>query len=275
MPDCGLDLGGEGANGVRRDRHVPPAKECLALLGGDPLHDRLARPAPRRILRQKGRAHAVGPHRGQSYPKLRALLCKKIVGHLNQYAGPVARLRVGAAGAPMPQIDEHLEPLFDDGVGLGAVDIGHQAHAARRVLEPWVVQTLLGGSGQMLELVLARHQEVAAAPFFNVAYRVRLPRDRAVRPWPMRLRPAARGESLPKGSIGHVPRPSRDHADSGLGVCPTAGPMQRTNLEAAIIVSINDGVNSPIGSGFHYVLTGIPHIKLPGSRQRTHARREP
>ena len=62
---------------------------------------------------------------------------------LDQDAGAVARLRIAAASAAMRQVDQDLDAFADDFVGLFAVQIDDEAHAAGVVLVLGVVQPLL------------------------------------------------------------------------------------------------------------------------------------
>src|SRR5262249_54043498 len=59
----------------------------------------------------------------------------------DQAAGAVAHQRVGADRAAMVQVDENLQPASDDIVRLSALDVDHEAHAARVVLVARIVQS--------------------------------------------------------------------------------------------------------------------------------------
>jgi hypothetical protein len=61
---------------------------------------------------------------------------------LNHAACAVADQRIGADGAAMVEIDQDAQALMDDVVGPVALDIGHEADAARVVLVAWVVKSL-------------------------------------------------------------------------------------------------------------------------------------
>ena len=139
LPDGGPHPGGQDADGVRRNRHVSPAQQRMALLLDDTADDLLAPPALCGVPGQEDHAHAVGAARGQGDAQSVALIGEEVVGHLDQESCAVSRLRVGATGAPVAQVDQHLQPLGDDPVGLDALDIGHEAHAAGVVLEAGVV----------------------------------------------------------------------------------------------------------------------------------------
>jgi hypothetical protein len=43
----------------------------------------------------------------------------------------------------MIQVAQHLEGLLQDAMGLAALDVHHETHAAGLVFEPWIVKTLL------------------------------------------------------------------------------------------------------------------------------------
>ena len=64
------------------------------------------------------------------------------IGNLDQDAGAVAHQRIGAHRAAMVEIDQKLQALADDLMGLGALDVGDKADAARVMLVARVVKTL-------------------------------------------------------------------------------------------------------------------------------------
>ena len=65
------------------------------------------------------------------------------MGQLHEDAGAVAGGLLRAAGAPVVEVDEDVDALLDDVVRGHVVEVGHEADAARVVLEPGVVETRL------------------------------------------------------------------------------------------------------------------------------------
>ncbi len=64
--------------------------------------------------------------------------------HLHQDSGAVASERIAATGAAVGEVFEHLEPLTNDRVALGAVHVDDKSHAAGIVLVGGIVEALLG-----------------------------------------------------------------------------------------------------------------------------------
>ena len=62
---------------------------------------------------------------------------------LDQDSGAVARFRVASARAPMSQVDEDLQSLFNDVVRLLALNINDKPDATGIVFVAWIVETLL------------------------------------------------------------------------------------------------------------------------------------
>jgi hypothetical protein len=62
---------------------------------------------------------------------------------LNQDSGAIARFRIAAACAAMGEVDEDLQPFFDDIVRLLAFDIDDETDATGIVLVSRIVETLL------------------------------------------------------------------------------------------------------------------------------------
>jgi hypothetical protein len=78
----------------------------------------------------------------QGDPELRALAEEEGVGLLHQDASAVPALRLRAACTTVVKVGEDLHPEADDLVGSDVVEIGHEPHAARVVLEAGVIETL-------------------------------------------------------------------------------------------------------------------------------------
>ena len=62
--------------------------------------------------------------------------------HLQQQPGAVTGFRIAAACAAMGEVNQYLEPLLDNVVGLAALDVGDKADTASIVLVPRIVETL-------------------------------------------------------------------------------------------------------------------------------------
>ena len=73
------------------------------------------------------------------------------MGHLEQDAGAVAGVGLAAARAAMVEVFQHLNRLLQDLVRLPPFDIDNKADATGVVLEPRIVQALLGRQPQPLE----------------------------------------------------------------------------------------------------------------------------
>ena len=67
-------------------------------------------------------------------------LAQEVVGKLDQDAGAVAGVHLGAAGAAVLQRVEHLEGALYGGVRGPAGQVGDRADAAGVVLEGWVIE---------------------------------------------------------------------------------------------------------------------------------------
>ena len=127
------------ARGVGGD--LAPAEQALSL-GGDVVFQQPDREVARvGILRQKAHRHRIVPGRRQRQVVLLGPVAQQRVRHLDQAAGAVAYQRVSAHRAAMIQVDQDLQPTFDDVVRLSAFDVDHEAHAARVMLVARIVQS--------------------------------------------------------------------------------------------------------------------------------------
>jgi hypothetical protein len=139
-----LDLAVSPSIGVV-DRHRAPAEHGLAL-GLDDLLEALLQPAALDpVARQEDEAAAVLAGGGQRDARLLADLLEEGVRHLQQHAGAVAGVGLGAGCAAVVQVLQDLDRLLQDLVRLAALDVDHEADAAGVVLEPRVVEALLRG----------------------------------------------------------------------------------------------------------------------------------
>ena len=131
------------ADGVAVDRRIAPAEDREPFFADDALEDAFAlagagaAPPGRNTM-----PTPYSPGAGSVKPSLARLAREKFVRDLNQQPGAVAGFRIAAAGAAVRQIDEDLNALFDNVVGLLALDVGHKADAAGIVLLVRVVESL-------------------------------------------------------------------------------------------------------------------------------------
>jgi hypothetical protein len=144
--DVRLGADRAGPQGVVVGGHVPPAQRPLAFLVHERVEEGLDLFALDEVARQEDETGPVLPGRGQDDPQPGALAAQERVGHLEQDARAVARVRLAAAGAPVQEVLEHGERLDDDVVGLPPLHVHDEADAAGVVLLPRVVESL-GGRG--------------------------------------------------------------------------------------------------------------------------------
>src|SRR6185437_340565 len=114
-------------------------------------------------------------------------LAQQQIGDLDQAARAVAHRRVRAHGTAMIEVNQELQPLRDDLVGLLALDIGHKAHAAGVVLVRGVVKPLLFG----------RRDAGICHLLFTPSYRQYYLRGRA---WLERMLPLAMGLKMTRSA---------------------------------------------------------------------------
>ena len=119
-------------------------------------------------LRQEAHGDGVAPGRRQLQrppcPPSRAAG----VGHLDQAAGAVAHQRVGADRAAMVEVDQDLQAATDDLVRLAALDVGHEADAARIVLVAWIIQSLARRKAHRRSLFTCRRRRNCPAGSLSV-----------------------------------------------------------------------------------------------------------
>ena len=127
--------------------HIAPAEQHLAFVLDGALDFVFACKARGGLLRQEHHADAVFAHRRQRYVLLGHLLAEELVRDLYEDPRAVAGQRVCAHSATMREVLEDREPLLDDGMALGALDVRHKADATGVMFVGRVVQTL--GFGRM------------------------------------------------------------------------------------------------------------------------------
>jgi hypothetical protein len=135
---------------VAVDRHVAPAQQHLPLGLDRALHLLLAGQARGVLLGQEDHADTVFAGCGQRDALGGHLLAVQRIGQLDQDAGAVTHQLVGTDCAPVVEVLQDLEGVLDDGVGLGAADVGNKTHTTGIVFVAGGVQAVLF---QMLDFV--------------------------------------------------------------------------------------------------------------------------
>ena len=125
-------------------RHRAPAEDRLSFRLDDLLEAFLQAAPLRDVLGEKHQTAAIPALFRQRDPRLFADLLEKAMGHLQQHSRTVAGVGFAAARTAMIEVGQHLERLLQNLVRSTALDVDHEAHAARVVFEPGVVETLLG-----------------------------------------------------------------------------------------------------------------------------------
>ena len=134
-PGHRADRGGVG-------RHVAPPEGRQALLGHDGLDLGGGEVGQRGVGRQERQADGVGAGRGEREVDDGA---QEPVGDLQQHAGPVTGVGLGALGAAVVEVAEGGEAQLHDAVGSPAVQVDDEGHAAGVVLVRGVVEALRAG----------------------------------------------------------------------------------------------------------------------------------
>ncbi len=131
---------GVGARHLEPDGHVPPTGHGEPLLGGEALEGGLRHPLRRRRRGQEGEAGAVLAEGRQLDGALGGDVPEEPVRHLQEDAGSVARLGVGAEGPPVGKVLEGGQPELDDGVARAATKLGYESDPTGIVLIGGVVK---------------------------------------------------------------------------------------------------------------------------------------
>ena len=130
------------AQARRVDRHVAPADQLLVFGPHEVLELADGDLAGLLVLRQEAHRHRIVAGRRKGQAVVARPGAQQGVGDLDQYARAVAQQGVGPHRAPVVEVDQDLQALGDDVVGLRALDVGDEADAAGVVLMPRVIQTL-------------------------------------------------------------------------------------------------------------------------------------
>src|SRR2546426_1984231 len=122
--------------------HLTPSEEPLPL-AGDNFFEGLFTPlALISIGRQENHADAILSGFRQTNSQTLTCVLKKSVRDLEQDTSPIARILLAATRAAVIQIFQDGQRLLDDLAGFIALDIDHEADAARVVLEFGIIKSL-------------------------------------------------------------------------------------------------------------------------------------
>jgi hypothetical protein len=104
--------------------------------------------------RQEDHAHAVLTGSGQRETEARGFPVKEGVRNLDRDARAVSRVGVTTAGPTMREVDEDLNSLGDDVMGLTALDVGNETNPAGVALEARMVEALGPGQTRRYNIIL-------------------------------------------------------------------------------------------------------------------------
>ena len=123
--------------------HAAPAQHLLPFGFSNVDEDPLACVSLFPIGRQKNHADLVLTLPWQLDVDARACLTQEFVGNLHEDAGTIARVLFAAAGTTVIEIDQHVQRLSHDLVGLGPLDVNDKPDPTRIVFVFGIVQSLL------------------------------------------------------------------------------------------------------------------------------------
>src|SRR5207248_1371504 len=133
--------------GIVVRRHRAPAEDFLPFLRDDAAENLFALGALLLVVRHEDHAHAVFAGGGEFYFCFLGDELQEFVRRLHDDARAVAGVDLAAARAAVIEVEQNLDRLPDDVVGLPALRVDDEADAAGLVLELRIVQTLLRGCG--------------------------------------------------------------------------------------------------------------------------------
>src|SRR6266511_666515 len=123
------------------DRHVPPAKERLSLLGDDARQKLLESQPGAGFCGEEHRARAVAALGWQLDTRSGRDLAQEAIRDLDQNAGAVAGIGFTPARAAVLQVDQYLQAARDYRMGSPACNIDDEPDAAGVVFEGWIVES--------------------------------------------------------------------------------------------------------------------------------------
>ena len=142
-----LDLGGRGGGFFPKNAKVyrdgTPAEDLEAAAGDDFLGNAadVGLGVVIRSGQEKG-AHGEVVVRVEALTELFHFAPEKLGWDLREDAGPVAGFGIGVEGAPVGELADAADRPFQDGVGLAALNVGHETDAAGVVLLGGMVEAL-------------------------------------------------------------------------------------------------------------------------------------
>ena len=129
------------------DGNVAPAEEGEPF-GGNCLFDNHLGPClGRGVTGQECHADGIGVPLGEMNAGSGADCPEKGIGNLNDHAGTVTGEGVGATGAAMAEVNQHLEALFDDLVRLESFYVRDETYATGVLVIGRVIESLFRGYG--------------------------------------------------------------------------------------------------------------------------------
>ena len=136
-----LRFGGFAQVGVV-GRHRAPTEEFLPLGPDDLLEEPLDIFAQALVGREKHHGHPVIAGRRKLDVLLLGHRREELVRSLDENARAIAGVFLEPAGAAVLEIEQNLQPLFDDLVGRPPLQVGNETHTAGFVLELRIVKSL-------------------------------------------------------------------------------------------------------------------------------------
>jgi hypothetical protein len=106
------------------------------------LEDALAMKAVFHIRGQEHRSHPISAGLGQRKVQLFALLGEEPMRHLDQDSSPIAGVALAAARSAVLQVQQYLDALLDNVMGLPAQHVYDETQAAGIVFVPRIVEPL-------------------------------------------------------------------------------------------------------------------------------------
>src|SRR5580700_3000025 len=122
--DVGLRCAGDPANGVDIDRGVAPAKDGETFFANDAFENAFSFETFMRFDGEEHHTDAIFAGGRQGETELRGFAREKRVGDLNQQPSAIAGFRIASAGAAMREVDQNLNPFFNNVVGFLTANVG-------------------------------------------------------------------------------------------------------------------------------------------------------
>ena len=144
MLDPGLGRDGRIAQGLVVGRHFAIAQQFKAALVHIIVEQHAHLAAQVAVGRKEDHPNPILAERWQFKAHFPALVAKKSIGDLQEYARPIARIGLAATGAPVLHIGEHGQRILDQLVRLVAVQVGDEACTTGVFFELGHIQPLVG-----------------------------------------------------------------------------------------------------------------------------------